>query len=170
MSDTSALRGCTTATDRSLVYNKNRKSIAVQKHQIDDVKLLAAIENMHPLTAHTLPYRAASAQQELEGSVNGLKKETGAQLRELACDKGEALRALQAAKQAAEQRQHQLQVSHDVALCICKRKRTVCAAFGNGGFKSSLTLQLHYVSACRQILVGRRPSQVSTGTRWHLQQ
>lgn len=55
--------------------------------------------------------RAESAQQELEGSVNGLKKETGAQLRELACDKGEALRALQGAKYAAEQRQHQLQVN-----------------------------------------------------------
>ena len=55
--------------------------------------------------------RAASAQQELEGSVHGLKKETGAQLRELASDKGEAIRALQGAKQAAELRQHQLQVS-----------------------------------------------------------
>ncbi|KAL3132444.1 Nucleolar protein 58 [Trebouxia sp. C0010 RCD-2024] len=53
--------------------------------------------------------RAASAQQELEGSVNGLKKETGAQLRELASDRGEALRALEGAKHAAEQRQHQLQ-------------------------------------------------------------
>ncbi|DBA96427.1 TPA: Nucleolar protein 58, variant 2 [Trebouxia sp. C0004] len=53
--------------------------------------------------------RAASAQQELEGSVNGLKKETGAQLRELASDRGEALRALEGAKQAAEHRQHQLQ-------------------------------------------------------------
>ena len=61
------------------------------------------------ITALSALCRAASAQQELEGSVNGLKKETGAQLRELACDKGEALRALQAAKQAAEQRQHQLQ-------------------------------------------------------------
>lgn len=55
-------------------------------------------------------FRAASAQQELEGSVNGLKKETGAQLRELASDRGEALRALEGAKQAAEHRQHQLQV------------------------------------------------------------
>ena len=55
--------------------------------------------------------RAASAQQELEGSVNGLKKETGAQLRELASDRGEALRALEGAKQAAEHRQHQLQAS-----------------------------------------------------------
>lgn len=55
--------------------------------------------------------RAASAQQELEGSVNGLKKETGAQLRELASDRGEALRALEGAKHAAEQRQHQLQAS-----------------------------------------------------------
>ena len=64
--------------------------------------------------------RAASAQQELEGSVNGLKKETGAQLRELACDKGEALRALHAAKQAAEQRQQQLQVSPVVARCNCR--------------------------------------------------
>ena len=51
-------------------------------------------------------FRAASAQQELEGSVNGLKKETGAQLRELASDRGEALRALEGAKQAAEHRQH----------------------------------------------------------------
>jgi len=42
--------------------------------------------------------------------VNGLKKETGAQLRELASDRGEALRALEGAKQAAEHRQHQLQV------------------------------------------------------------
>ena len=56
-------------------------------------------------------HRAASAQQELEGSVNGLKKETGAQLRELASDRGEALRALEGAKHAAEQRQHQLQAS-----------------------------------------------------------
>ncbi len=55
-------------------------------------------------------FRAASAQQQLEGSVNGLKKETGAQLRELASDRGEALRALEGAKQAAEHRQHQLQV------------------------------------------------------------
>ena len=41
--------------------------------------------------------------------MNGLKKETGAQLRELGSDKGEALRALEGAKQAAEHRQHQLQ-------------------------------------------------------------
>lgn len=41
----------------------------------------------------------------------GLKKETGAQLRELASDRGEALRALEGAKQAAEHRQHQLQAT-----------------------------------------------------------
>jgi len=40
-----------------------------------------------------------------------MKKETGAQLRELASDRGEALRALEGAKQAAEHRQHQLQAS-----------------------------------------------------------
>ena len=60
-------------------------------------------------------HRAESAQQELEGSVNGLKKETGAQLRELASDRGEALRALEGAKQAAEHRQHQLQASASIS-------------------------------------------------------
>lgn len=63
-------------------------------------------------------FRAASAQQELEGSVNGLKKETGAQLRELASDRGEALRALEGAKQAAEHRQHQLQVHPLLPACM----------------------------------------------------
>ena len=62
-------------------------------------------------------HRAASTQQELEGSVNGLKKETGAQLRELASDRGEALRALEGAKHAAEQRQHQLQASQTTTAC-----------------------------------------------------
>ena len=66
--------------------------------------------------------RAASAQQELEGNVNGLKKETGAQLRELASDKGEALRALEGAKQAAENRQHQLQASFATSPSSKKKK------------------------------------------------
>ena len=43
--------------------------------------------------------------------MHGLKKEAGAQLRELASDRGEALRALEGAKQAAEHRQHQLQAT-----------------------------------------------------------
>lgn len=65
--------------------------------------------------------------------MSGLKKETGAQLRELACDKGEALRALQGAKQAAEQRQHQLQVcctavqSCDVAFAVLHQLQVCCS-------------------------------------------
>lgn len=72
--------------------------------------------------------RAASAQQELEGSVNGLKKETGAQLRELASDRGEALRALEGAKQAAEHRQHQLQASSTTSQPNNQKKSLHCQA------------------------------------------
>ncbi|KAK9803631.1 hypothetical protein WJX72_007017 [[Myrmecia] bisecta] len=46
--------------------------------------------------------RAEQARQELEGNVKGLKKETGQQLRELQMNRGEAMRALQDAREAAE--------------------------------------------------------------------
>lgn len=72
--------------------------------------------------------RAASAQQELEGSVNGLKKETGAQLRELASDRGEALKALEGAKQAAEHRQHQLQANSTTSSSSKKHTSLQCSA------------------------------------------
>lgn len=57
-----------------------------------------------------LECRAELALQQLEGSMKGMKKEAGQQLRELQVDRCEKMRAMQEAQDAAVLRESKLQV------------------------------------------------------------